>query len=141
LEPKKTGDGSASSSGASETASKGSGHGADETIDNEIPEVPGAPSVPKLVHDFLIPDKQTYRSGRPTKNPVDPPILIDSQQPAALAKSLQYLPTDYKVNILNRRTGQVLSGAKAVPLNELAALIQEDSSLEPIIPPPGANPE
>jgi hypothetical protein len=136
LEPKKTDD--ESSSGASETASKGSGHGSNETNDNEIPEVPGAPSVPKLVHKCSIPTKQAYRSGRPT---VDPPILIDLQQPAVLAKSLQYLPTDYKVNILNRRTGEVLSGAKAVPLNELPALLQKDSALEPIIPPPGADPE
>ena len=139
LKPKKTGDGS--SSGAYETASKGSGRVSDEAKDTGILEVSDAPSVRKLVHDFSIPKKQVYSSGRQTKNPVDPPFLIDSRQPLALAKSLQYLPTDYKVNVLNRRTGLVLSAANAVPLHELATLLQKDSSLEPIIPPPSADPE
>ena len=106
----------------------------DSKLDKE--KRPGVSCESKLVHEYNLPATQMYRQAKPTQMQILRPILLDSGS-RKLPKALEHLPQNFKVNILDRKTGRVLSGAKAVAVRDLPAVLRQNASFEPLIPPPG----
>jgi hypothetical protein len=92
----------------------------------------------ELVHDYKLPPKQAYRSCRTGTMQALPPILLDATDTNSPPKSLQHLDPDAKVDILNRKSGRVLSGGNAVAVKDLPTLLKNHASYEPIVPPPSS---
>ena len=94
----------------------------------------------RLVHDYKLPNEQSYCSGRPsTKKRVLPPILLDEIDKEGIPRTLQHLNPDLRVDIINRKSGRVLTGEKAVAIKDLPNLLKKHASYEPIVPPPSSD--
>jgi hypothetical protein len=107
-------------------------------LERSTAKKPVEPMTDELVHDYKLPPKQSYRSGRSGSRQALPPILLDATDTNSLPKSLQHLDPDAKVDILNRKSGRVLSGGNAVAVKDLPNLLKNHASYEPIVPQPSS---
>jgi hypothetical protein len=87
-----------------------------------------------IIQNYALPDQ--YRNDRPAKVSALPPILLNPTDCDRLPPLLQHLPRDFKVDVINRRTGFVLSGEDAIAVEDLPDLLRKHASFEPIVPPP-----
>ena len=91
----------------------------------------------RLVHEYKLPNQQAYQSNRPSTNRrVLPSILLDDVNKESIPRALEHLSPDLRLDILNRKSGRVLTGENAVTVKELPKLLKKHASYEPIAPPP-----
>lgn len=88
-----------------------------------------------------IVDQEIYQHFHPNKqsnlDQTLQPFILDCQaQDNTTHEMLQHLPSDYKVEVFNRRTGRILKGDNAIPLKDLPSVLRRHAEFEPLIPPP-----
>ena len=63
-----------------------------------------------------------------------PPAHVNQENDDIIPKDLRNLPPNFKVEIFNRMTGQVMSGADAIAMKDLPDMLREHAEYEPIVP-------
>jgi len=93
------------------------------TISSPDHQIPGAPVQSHIPHQK-----------RPSSKRVLPPIVLNNHNDQGAYEALQHLPSNYKVEIFNRKNGRILSGKDAVALRDLPSILRLHSEYEPLIP-------
>jgi hypothetical protein len=86
------------------------------------------------------PEMLNYESAdRPQRVPRPlPPILLEATKKHELPQSLRHLDPNTRVDIFNRKTGKIMSGAQAIHVKDLPEALLLHSEYEPIVPPPAS---
>ena len=62
------------------------------------------------------------------------PMAITFYDP--MPEALRHIPLNEKIEVINRKTGKLMSEAEGIKMKDLPALLRMNAYLEPIVPPP-----
>ena len=80
--------------------------------------------------------RSVSRGGDSETPPLLPPVTISPDDDTVLPEAVRHLPPDSKVDIFDRGSGRILTGADAVMVRDLAAVLRSHAEYEPVVPPP-----
>lgn len=94
-------------------------------------------STRSLLEPSTIAAHQASRKSQPTMANTLHPFILDSNGGSKkLHEMLRHLPSDYKVEIFDRKNGRILKGDDRVSIHDLPLVLRRHAEYEPLIPPP-----